>query len=152
MFIKRIKPWSGGGGGNNVVPPPTDVIISNTLLVEPSGSDTQIELINAFSALAFVNPLIAAAYSNNACAPTEDFTIGPPTGGADGAVINFSFASGIAGNVVMSIDSSIAVPDALTSEFPFTITENGFAYLTLTFDGQFQNSWYISNFNSVGNG
>lgn len=146
MFVRKIQPWSGGGGGNNSVPP-IDVIISDSLAVTTVGSDTKVELINGFTNELTGSTLAAAAYSNNFANVTTDFDIAAPTGAVDGAVVNYRLQS--SGTPVMSLDSSIVVPDAYFNIFPFAFIDDQTAYLELQFDATFFNSWYVSKFLTV---
>lgn len=150
MFVRKIQPWSGGGGGNTVIPPPEDVIISNTLAVTPSGSDTEIELINGFSSLDFANPLQAEEYSNNFCAVATDFTLTAPDGSTDGATVNFRLETAGDDPITMDFaDDTILIPDQLLSLFPFTMQPDQVIYVGLQFDDSYSGQWYLASFFSV---
>ena len=154
MFVRKIQPWTGGGGGNNSAPP-SEVIISNTLAVFPSGSDTEIELVNVYVNAGSPNPVIVNPFTNSAIFATSDFTLGPlPTGpnaAPDGSIINLRIGNENpdSDNIVMSIDSSILVCDQLVSLFPFTIPPPGAVYLSLEFDDSFSGQFILKTFVSV---
>jgi hypothetical protein len=150
VFVSKIQPWSGGGGSNSTAPP-VEMIISNTLSVTPSGADTEIELINGFSLLLFADPLQPVANSNVFVDVQTNFTLIAPSGGSDGATVNMRFVTNASDNEIMSIDTSILVPDQLADLFPFTILSTGVAWMTLQFDNTSAGGWYIANFLSSNN-
>ena len=99
-------------------------ITSNTLAVIPSGSNTEIELINSYSDLAISgdNTLTATAFSNNDVQAENDFTVDPPTNAVDGSQVRLRVFNAGGASINVSFDASIhvgqnAVPVTILSAF-----------------------------------
>jgi hypothetical protein len=149
VFVKKIQPWSGGGGSNSTAP--IEVIISNTLAVTASGSDTEIELINGFTDNGFSNPYVATTYSNNIVQTVEDFTIGPPTDPIDGAMVYYRIVNNDSNPHVVSLDPTISVPSLYS--FPVTLAPGDVAYLAIQYDSFFAGgAWHVLNYAQFVNG
>jgi hypothetical protein len=128
----------GGGGGG------IDTLSSSTLALTVSGSNVDIELVAAYSPLAFASVITAAAYANNKITATGDFEIAPPADPVDGAVVNFRIlASGT--DVAMSLDPAIVIPTSSTFTSPVTIDESTKARMTLQYDSDF-GAWCLIQF------
>jgi hypothetical protein len=108
-------------------------VISNTLAVFPSGSNTEIELINVYTSLAVsAGVLTANAFSNNDVESAADFTVAPPMNGVDGAQVRIRVLNTGSGNINVSFDASIHLgsndsPDVIQPEFA--------SYYLLEFNG-----------------
>ena len=133
MFKSAKKPWSYSGG---LPPEPVNiVIVSNTLAVFASGSNTEIELMNAFTTLTFGSTITPAQYTNNRVLATGNFTIEEPTGTSDGAIVNF-WITGDGASPEVTLGDGIVIPSSSSVTSPFTVPIGTKTRIALQYDAE----------------
>jgi hypothetical protein len=108
-------------------------ISSNTLYVNLSGSNYEIELVGAYAALAYGATITAAEFTNNRILATGNFTLEVPTGTTDGAFVNF-WITGDGVIATVSLNAAIKIPSSSSFTSPFNVANGGKARLSLQYD------------------